>query len=170
MIWYSELCMSFVHRFFALSFNLHFFMNVQKAIQQPLDPLSNLDEYCKYLSPPLSAATVLNIRNQLIANNVQLLSERIPTIGLKRRPTTLGLQGIGVQPIKIDGRGALITYRVQVGLLLLHVQLLSVPRKSSSMNRQLIFMNSSGTTCVMIGTSVKGTEFACKRFYFSDAT
>lgn len=127
-------------------------------------------EYSKYLSPFLSPQARQALRQRLTSANVQLIDEQLSTVNPQcRRPAlALALQRISVRPIKVEARGALITYKVEIGVMVLSIQLLNISKKAPLENRQKIYHNESEATWVAIGRADGGREFICKRFYFCD--
>lgn len=143
-------------------------ISVKQRVRYPTPNL--LSEYSRYLSPPLSVADIHDLRKRLASADIQLANEHTLIASIKSRPKTIMLQSIGVRPVKVQARGALTTYRVQIGTLLMHIQLLNISRKVDTGNRQPIYMNSPRSTCVLMGRTADYGEVICKRFYFSDQT
>lgn len=129
-----------------------------------------LDQYSKYFSPCLSAYHHSQLRQRLRAANVHIVDESLDTANSQGRPPALALQSVSVRPVSVEARGALITYRVEIGPLVLHIQMLNLSENAPSKNRQLIHEKRSGSTKVTLGRSVEGREFICKSVYFKSKT
>lgn len=73
-------------------------------------------------------------------------------------------------PVKVEARGALITYLVEIGPMVVRVKLLNVEKRAPANSRLLLNTNSTSATSIFLGVTSDNKEIVTKRFNFSDNT
>lgn len=125
-------------------------------------------DYRRYIFPVLHLVRYHELHQLLAEAGISFNMGSTSTNKFIGKFTSTTLRSFRIRSTKVEARGALVTYLVELGSLMLHVTLLNVEGKASR-TRQTVRCHSKTGTSVQLGRWEDDEEYICKRFNFNNS-